>query len=153
MMMKIKFNLWSGSVTLLYLTLLSVSPLGARASGGDGSPEMKAHYVEIVSTSVDKQCLVLEQVNGLTFGPKVPELGNAKVAKLANGTMIGVRAPMANHEKPITRIYFEVEDINAAVKKAEATGAVIAYPPTKQGKTGTWAIYILDGIQYGLWQE
>ena len=38
-------------------------------------------------------------------------------------------------------------------KAAEAVGAVIAYPPTKQGETGTWAIYILDGMQYGLWQR
>ncbi len=115
--------------------------------------EIKAHYVEIVSEAVEQQCSLLEQVYGLKFGNEVAELGNAKVATTANGTMIGVRAPMAEHEKPITRLYFEVDDINEAVKKAKAAGAMIAYPPTKQGKTGTWAIYILDGIQYGLWQK
>ena len=37
--------------------------------------------------------------------------------------------------------------------RAEAAGAVIAYPPTRQGDTGTWAIYILGGVQVGLWQS
>lgn len=151
--MKKKPSSWRGLGPWLCLILMSVTPLWAQASDGKGSPQMKAHYIEIVSAAVDKQCQVLEQVNGLTFGPEVPELGNAKVAKMADGTMIGVRAPMAAHEKPITRLYFEVDDINEAVKKAKAAGGLIAYPPTKQGKTGTWAIYILDGIQYGLWQK
>lgn len=120
---------------------------------GTGGAEMQTHYVEIVSKTVDKQCKALEQVHGLSFGPEVQDLGQAKVAKTANGTMIGVRAPLAEHEQPIVRTYFAVDDIEKAVKAAEAAGAVIAYPPTKQGETGTWAIYILDEIQYGLWQR
>ena len=114
---------------------------------------MQAHYVEIVSKTVDKQCKALEQVHGLSFGPEVQDLGRAQVAKTPNGVLIGVRAPLAEHEQPIVRIYFAVDDITKAVKAAEAAGAVIAYPPTKQGETGTWAIYILDGIQYELWQR
>ncbi len=114
---------------------------------------MQAHYVEIVSDTVDKQCKVLEQVHGLSFGPEVQDLGRARVAKTANGTLIGIRAPLAEHEQPIVRVYFAVNDITKAVKAAETAGAVIAYPPTKQGETGTWAIYILNGIQYGLWQQ
>ena len=114
---------------------------------------MQAHYVEIVSKTVDKQCKALEQVNGLSFGPEVQDLGRAQVAKTPNGVLIGVRAPLAEHEQPIVRTYFAVDDITKAVKAAEAAGAVIAYPPTNQGETGTWAIYILDGIQYGLWQR
>ena len=66
---------------------------------------------------------------------------------------IGVRAPLAQHEQPIIRTYLEVEDINRALKDAEAAGALIACPPTKQGDTGTWAITILDGVQFGLWQR
>jgi predicted enzyme related to lactoylglutathione lyase len=114
---------------------------------------MDAHYVEIVSKTVDKQCKALEQVHGVSFGPEVQDLGQAKVAETASGTLIGVRAPLAEHEQPIVRVYFAVDDITKAVEAAEAAGAVIAYPPTKQGETGTWAIYILDGIQYGLWQQ
>ena len=30
---------------------------------------------------------------------------------------------------------------------------MIAYPPTQQGDTGTWAIYILGDVQFGLWQR
>ena len=114
---------------------------------------MQVHYVEIVSKSVEKQCEVLEQVHGLSFGPEVQDLGQARVAKTANGGLIGVRAPLAENEQPIVRVYFAVDDMTKAVTAAEAAGAVIAYPPTKQGETGTWAIYILDGIQYGLWQQ
>ena len=120
---------------------------------GKGGPEMQVHYVEIVSKTVDKQCKALEQVHGLSFGPEVQDLGRAQVAKTPNGVLIGVRAPLAEHEQPIVRAYFAVDDITKAIKAAEAAGAVIAYPPTKQGETGTWAIYILDGIQYGLWQR
>ena len=114
---------------------------------------MKAHYVEIVSKTMDKQIKALEQVHGVSFGPEVQDLGQAKVAETASGTLIGVRAPLAEHEQPIVRVYFAVDDITKAVEAAAAAGAVIAYPPTKQGETGTWAIYILDGIQYGLWQR
>ena len=114
---------------------------------------MYAHYVEIVSESVDDQCRSMERVHGMTFGPEVQDLGRAKVAETATGALIGVRAPLAEHEQPIVRIYFAVDDMAKAIKAAESAGAVIAYPPTKQGETGTWAIYILDGIQHGLWQQ
>jgi predicted enzyme related to lactoylglutathione lyase len=114
---------------------------------------MQAHYIEIVSENVDTQCGALEQVHGLSFGPEVQDLGQARVAKTASGTLVGVRAPLAGHEQPITRVYFAVDDITEAVEAAETAGALIAYPPTEQGETGTWAIYVLDGVQYGLWQR
>ena len=135
------------------LVMLGAGHPLAYASKGEGAPEMKAHYIEIVTAAVDKQCKALVQVHGLSFGPEVQDLGGARVAEKADGSLIGVRAPMAAHEQPIMRAYFEVDDIEKAVKDAEAAGAVIAYPPTKQGETGTWAIYILDGIQHGLWQR
>lgn len=138
---------------LLCFVILSACKSSHQIAVENGEPEMQAHYVEIVSMDVDKQCKVLEEVYGLSFGLKVQELGLARVAKTSSGVSLGVRAPMAEHEQPIVRIYFAVDDINKAVKKAEAAGAVVAYPPTRQGETGTWAIYILDGIQYGLWQK
>jgi len=113
---------------------------------------MQVHYIEIVTTDVANTISALENVHGLTFGEAVAALGNARVAEAANGSSIGVRAPLAEHETPIVRTYYTVDDIAKTVKNAEAAGAMVAYPPTVQGDTGTWAIYILNGIQYGLWQ-
>jgi predicted enzyme related to lactoylglutathione lyase len=111
------------------------------------------HYLEIVSHDVGAQCAALERMHGLSFGPAVADLGQARVAEAPDGSLIGVRAPLAQHEQPIIRTYLEVEDIARAVEEAETAGAVIAYPPTQQGDTGTWAIYILGDVQIGLWQR
>jgi predicted enzyme related to lactoylglutathione lyase len=83
----------------------------------------------------------------------VADLGQARVAKFPDGSLIGVRAPLAGHEQPIVRTYLAVDDIANAVKAAEAAGAQIAYPPTRQGDTGTWAIYFVGDVQIGLWQR
>ena len=128
----------------LALTACSNQPLNEQT--------MRVHYVEIVTKDVAQTCSALEQIHGLEFGEMVADLGNARVAKVANGTLIGIRAPLAEHETPIVRTYFAVDDISETVKAAEAAGGFIAYPPTQHGDTGTGAIYILDGIQYGLWQ-
>ena len=61
--------------------------------------------------------------------------------------------PLADHEQPIIRPYLAVDDIAAAISQAEAKGAVVAYPPTQQGDTGTWAICLLGDLQVGLWQR
>ena len=118
-----------------------------------GQTNMRVHYLEIVCHDVAAQCAALERVHGLSFGPAVADLGQARVAEAPNGSLIGVRAPLAQHEQPIIRTYLEVEDIEKAVEEAEAAGAMIAYPPTRQGDTGTWAIYILGDVQIGLWQR
>jgi len=114
---------------------------------------MHLHYLEIVCHDVAAQCAILERLHGVTFGPAVAEFGQARVARRPDGSMIGVRAPLAEHEQPIVRTYLEVADIEAAVKEAKAAGAVIAYGPVEQGDTGTWAIYILGDLQIGLWQR
>jgi predicted enzyme related to lactoylglutathione lyase len=119
----------------------------------NGESTMQVHYLEIVSRDAATQIAALEQVHGFAFGPPVADLGQARVAKAPDGSLIGVRAPLAEHEQPITRTYLSVEDIRSAVQRAEAAGAVIAYPPTQQGDTGTWAIYMLGEIQIGLWQR
>jgi len=67
--------------------------------------------------------------------------------------LVGIRKPLAAHERPIMRTYLAVEDIQEAVKKAEANGATIAYPPTRQGQQGTFAIVIQGGVENGLWQR
>jgi predicted enzyme related to lactoylglutathione lyase len=114
---------------------------------------MRIHYLEIVCRDVDAQCTVLERLHGLSFGKAVADLGQARVAQAPDGSLIGVRAPLAEHERPVVRTYLAVEDIGKAVKEAEAAGASIAYGPMQQGYTGTWAICVLGGVQLGLWQR
>jgi predicted enzyme related to lactoylglutathione lyase len=119
----------------------------------NGRSNVRLHYLEIVCRDVAAQCAALERVHGLSFGPPVADLGQARVAEAADGSLIGVRAPLAEHEAPIIRTYLEVEDIAFAVQEAAAAGGVVAYPPTRQGDTGTWAIYVLGDVQIGLWQR
>ena len=123
------------------------------ATDADGAPTMHVHYLEIVCEDVEAQCAAMERTHGLSFGPPEADLGQARVAGAPDGTRIAVRAPMAAHEQPIVRTYLAVDDIESTVREAEAAGAVIAYPPTVQGDTGTWAIYILGDLQFGLWQR
>lgn len=123
----------------------------SKQAGGDGNVSL--HYLEIVTDDVDALCATYEKVHGLKFGSEDADLGQARVATQADGSRIGIRKPLAEHEQPILRTYLEVDDIAAAVKKAEEGGAVIAYPPTKQGDSGTWAIFIQADLQHGLWQK
>lgn len=113
----------------------------------------RIHYLEIVCRDVDAQCAALTRVHGWNFGAPLADLGGARVAKADDGSLVGVRAPLGEHEEPVVRSYVEVEDIARAVGDAEAAGAIIAYPPTRQGDTGTWAIHVLGDVQLGLWQR
>ncbi len=142
----------SGSLVTAVLVLLA----GCHTMGKPdqkGRSNTRIHYLEIVCRDVAAQCAALERVHGRSFGPAVADLGQARVAEASDGSLIGVRAPLAEHEQPIIRPYLAVDDIARAVKEAEAAGAVIAYPPTRQGDTGTWAIYALGDVQVGLWQR
>jgi hypothetical protein len=114
---------------------------------------MAIHYVEIVSNDVDSLTGLYQRMHGLSFGPPDRDLGQARVATQADGALVGIRKPLAAHEQPIMRTYFAVEDIQQAVKKAEESGATIAYPPTRQGNQGTFAIVIQGNVEHGLWQR
>ena len=114
---------------------------------------MAVQYLEIVSNDVDTLTALYQHVHGLSFGPPDADLGQARVATRADGTMVGIRRPLAAHEQPILRTYLAVEDIQQAVKKAEDAGATIAYGPTEQGQRGTFAILIQGDVQHGLWQR
>lgn len=141
-----------GSLLIAVLVMLTgCNAMGEAAQGQRSSSRI--HYLEIVCHDVSAQCAALERIHSLTFGPAVADLGQARVAEAADGSLIGVRAPLAEHEQPIVRTYVEVEDIVKAIQEAEAAGAVVAYPPTQQGDTGTWAIYFLGDVQFGLWQR
>jgi predicted enzyme related to lactoylglutathione lyase len=113
---------------------------------------VRVHYLEIVTPEVDATCEALGKLRGVSFGEPIPELGNARTAALDSGGRIGVRAPMRETEEPVVRPYLLVEDIRSAVDAAQAAGAEIAMPPTEIPGQGTFAIYILGGIQHGLWQ-
>jgi predicted enzyme related to lactoylglutathione lyase len=114
---------------------------------------MSVHYLEIVSNDVDAQAGLYQRMHGLAFGPPDPDLGQARVATRPDGTLVGIRKPLAAHEHPIVRTYLEVADIQQAAKQAEDAGALVAYPPTRQGARGTFAIVIQGGVQHGLWQR
>ena len=113
---------------------------------------MQVHYLEIVTGEVEDTCTTLEQIQGVTFGESEPGLGNARTAILANGGMIGVRAPMHELEEPVVRPYLLVKDIDAAVAAAVKAGCEIARPPMEIPGYGKFAIYIQGGIHHGLWQ-
>jgi predicted enzyme related to lactoylglutathione lyase len=119
----------------------------------EGNFKMADHYLEIVSNDVDTLTALYDRMHGLSFGPPDSDLGQARVATRADGTLVGIRKPLAAHEQPIVRAYLAVDDIQQAVKKAEDSGATIAYPPTRQGQRGTFAIVIQSDVQHGLWQR
>ena len=114
---------------------------------------MVVHYLEIVSTEADTLTALYQRLHGLSFGPPDPDLGQARVATQADGTLVGIRPPLAAHEQPIMRTYLAVDDIQHAVHDAAAHGATIAYPPSRQGQRGTFAIVIQGGVEHGLWQR
>lgn len=111
------------------------------------------HYLEIVTPNVEQTCGALESTNRVIFSQPIPELGNARTAALKNGGRIGVRAPMRDTELPVVRPYLLVDDIDAAVKAAQAAGGEMALPPTDIAGHGRIAIYVLGGIEHGLWQR
>ena len=113
---------------------------------------MAVRYLEIVSNDVDALIGLYQRIHGLSFGPPDADLGQARVATQADGGVIGIREPLATHEQPIVRTYLAVDDIQHAVKKAEESGAATAYPPTRQGDQGTFAIVIQGDVEHGLWQ-
>jgi predicted enzyme related to lactoylglutathione lyase len=85
--------------------------------------------------------------------PRTLTSGTPGVALQADGSLVGIRKPLAEHEQPLLRAYIAVEDIEQAIREAEEGGATIAYPPTRQGDQGTFAIVIKGDVEHGLWQR
>lgn len=150
-------------VPLLFVCALSVGPTAAEqgrtAAAAQASDQKSAqtstvmvHYLEIVTPSVNETCEALGKAQGVSFSEPIPELGNARTAALRGGGRIGVRAPMRMTEAPVVRPYVLVDDINAALKAATEAGGQVAMPPTEIPGQGTFAIYVLGGIDHGLWQ-
>lgn len=146
---------WLLSVTLALCSCASVDVAPQPAQPANAAQEkeiMPIHYLEIVTADVDATCDSLERVHGVNFSQPDPMLGNARTATLEDSQRIGVRAPMAEHEQPILRPYMRVSDIAAALDAAAAAGAEIAMGATEIPGQGQFAIYILGGIHYGLWE-
>ena len=145
------------------LSLLCLVPMLALIAGASHLKSSENHladestitiqYLEIVTPDIDETCKALAAMHGVEFGDPIPEFGNARTADLADGGRIGVRGPMRASESPVVRPYVKTKDIEAAVKVAKDNGAVIAFPPMAMpGDQGTFAIYILGGIEHGLWE-
>ena len=114
---------------------------------------MQVHYLEIVTPDVEDTCNALAAQHGVTFSEPEAMLGNARVAMLEGGGRIGVRAPMRDDEAPVVRPYMLVDDIEAASKATEAAGADFAMRATEIPGQGKFAIYLMGGIQHGLWER
>ena len=114
---------------------------------------MAVHYLEIVTPDVDAVCAGYEAAQSLRFGEPDPMLGGARTCELADGSQVGVRAPMRETEAPVVRPYWLVDDIDTAVEKVASAGADIAMPPTAIPGKGHFAIYLLGGLEHGLWQR
>lgn len=113
---------------------------------------MKIHYLEIVSNDINAVCKAYEATHAVSFAEPDAMLGGAKTCTLADGSIIGVRAPLRETETPVVRPYYLVDDIQTAVASIEAQGGEIAVPPMHIPEKGTFAIYILGGNEHGLWQ-
>jgi hypothetical protein len=113
---------------------------------------MQTQYIEIVTPDVDAVCATYSQLHGVTFSEPEAGLGNARTAALANGGVIGVRAPMHETEEPVVRPYLLVDDVEAAAKSAAEAGCEIAHPPMEIPGHGKFAIFIQGAIHHGLWQ-
>ena len=113
---------------------------------------MQVHYLEIVTPEVDATCAAYEKLHGVSFSAPEAGLGNARTATLANGGLLGVRAPMHETEEPVVRPYLLVDDIDAAATAAVEAGGEIAHPTMEIPGHGKFAIYIQGCIHQGLWE-
>jgi predicted enzyme related to lactoylglutathione lyase len=113
---------------------------------------MKVQYLEIVTANVEAVCAAYEAALGIKFRSADPLFGGGRTASLPDGSDIGVRGPLRDTEEPIIRPYWLVDDIEAALDAVTRQGAVVAHPPLEIPGKGTFAIYILGGVDHGLWQ-
>ncbi|CAB9518687.1 expressed unknown protein [Seminavis robusta] len=114
---------------------------------------MKIEYLEMVTPDVDALCKIQATIHGIEFGDPVPNLGNARTAKMANGGVIGIRGPMRPDESPVTRSYMLVQDLPKAMAAAKEVGAEIAIESMDLPGHGKIGMFIQGGIECGLWQN
>jgi predicted enzyme related to lactoylglutathione lyase len=110
------------------------------------------HYLEIVTPDVEAARQLYSTAFGWTFRTSVSELGNASVATIPGGSLVGIRAPLHAGEVPVVRTYIRVPDPNAAEKEANRIGATILLESMDLAGWGKISTYEFGGIQHGLWQ-
>ena len=113
----------------------------------------QVRFLEIVTPDVDGTVKIFESSGPATFSAPVPELGNARVAKLPDGSQMSVRAPMHDAEPPVTRTYFLTDNIEAATQAAVDAGAELAHPPLEIPGHGKFSIFFHGGNQFGYWED
>ncbi|MGQ0698315.1 MAG: VOC family protein [Panacagrimonas sp.] len=113
---------------------------------------MQIQYLEIVTKDVDAVCAAYASTHGVQFGEPDAGVGYARTAVLADGGLVGVRAPLRETEEPMIRPYWLVKDIEAAVAAVVQAGGKVAVPPMAIPGHGTFAIYLQGGNDHGLWQ-
>jgi predicted enzyme related to lactoylglutathione lyase len=113
----------------------------------------KLHYLEVVTPEVSSVCKTYIASLNASFSGPVNELGGARIAELPDGGMLGIRPPMHDAEEATTRPYYLVDDIDAALERASAQGALVAVPPMDIPGYGRCAIVMMGSIQSGYWQR
>lgn len=113
---------------------------------------MRVQYLEIVTREVDAVCAAYASALDVQFSEPDAGLGGARTARLEDGGLVGVRAPLRETEEPVVRPYWLVADIDAALAAAARAGGEIALPPMEIPGHGTCAIYLQGGNDHGLWQ-
>lgn len=115
-------------------------------------PESTVHYLEIVTPDAGSIRDLYAETCGWQFQPMAPELGNAYVAELPGGALLGIRRPMTEDERPTVRTYMRVTDLKAAVETAARLGAEILLEEMEIPGRGMIAIYSHGGVEHGIWQ-
>ena len=113
---------------------------------------MKVHYLEIVATNIDEVCHCYESAHTISFSEPDPLLGNARTAALPDGGIIGIREPLSDEEEPIVRPYWLVDNIDSAIESIVNRGGEVIHSLLEIPSKGKFAIYLLAGVQNGLWQ-
>ena len=143
---------------LAFFLLLALPALHAEEQAAEGAaspdvvPDHGIYYLEIVTPDAGAMRDFYREAFGYEFSEGTPELGGAYFATLPGGSLLGIRGPLRPTEEPILRNYLKVEDIHRATKRAEELGAEIALGPTEIAGRGQIAIYLLGGIEQGIWQ-
>ncbi len=140
----------------LTIMLAPLALLAACTTTNTAGDAPRVEYLEIVTPQADATCSVLAEIRGVEFGEPIAELGGARLAPLveggAGGGSIAVRGPLRPDEAPVVRPYLLVDDLDAAVAAAREAGAEIAIERMPIPGRGAIAIYILGGIEHGLWE-
>lgn len=142
-------------LTSALFALLLLSPACQMPANNQETPSVPMHgiyFLEIVAEDAEATRDFYAANFGYAFSEAIQEFGGAYVADMPEGSMLSIRASMHEMETPIVRPYLRVADIDAAISKAEADGAMVAMMPTEIPGRGRFAIYFLGGIQQGIWQ-